>query len=96
MGLAADIGLRGVMLSIQRVEVLLKPWSVDTLDPLPGDFLRAQIKSELFAHHCSEEAADRVLLPMGRPHDGRNRRSLRPVQHGQHASLFRARPAVVQ
>jgi hypothetical protein len=40
-----------------------------------------------------EEAADRVLLPMDRAHDGSNRRSLRSGQHRKHASLFRARPA---
>src|SRR5207244_11486340 len=31
----------------------------------------------------------RVLLPMGRAHDGRNRRSLRSAQHGEYASLDR-------
>src|SRR5262249_37837655 len=65
----------------------------DAIDPVTVDLLRAQFKAELFAHHASEEAADRVLLPMGRAHDGRNRRSLRPAQHGKHASLFRPWPA---
>jgi hypothetical protein len=37
-----------------------------------------------------------MLLPMGRPHDGGNGRSLRSVQHREHASLLRARPAVVE
>ena len=31
---------------------------------------------------------------MGRAHDGGNRRSLRSAQHREHASLFRARPAM--
>jgi hypothetical protein len=54
---------------------------------------RAQIKAELFAHHASEEAAHRMLLPLGRAHDGRNRHPLRSTQHREHASLFRAWPA---
>jgi hypothetical protein len=66
----------------------------DAIDPIAVDFLRAQIEPEPLAHHGSEEAADRVLLPMGRAHDGSNRRSLRSAQHREHASLFRARPAV--
>jgi hypothetical protein len=37
-----------------------------------------------------EEAAHRVLLPMGCAHDGRNRR------HGEHASLFRPWPALAR
>src|SRR5262245_2554425 len=52
-------------------------------------FLRAQFEAELLAHHPSEEAADRVLLPMGGTHDGRNRRSLRSAKHREHARLFR-------
>ena len=49
----------------------------DTIDPLTVDFLRVEVEAELFAHHPSEEAADRVLLPMGRAHDGSNRRRTR-------------------
>ena len=60
----------------------------DAIDPVPIDFLGTQIKAELLAHHAGKEAADRVLLPMGRPHDGSNRRSLRSTQHRQNASLF--------
>ena len=30
MGLASDIGLGGIVLGIERVEVLLQPWSVET------------------------------------------------------------------
>jgi hypothetical protein len=30
----------------------------------------AQLEAELFAHHTSDEAADRALLPMARAHDG--------------------------
>jgi len=66
----------------------------DAIDPVTVDLLRAQIKAEPLAHHTSEEAADRMLLPMGRAHDGSNRRSLRSAQHREHASLFRPRPAV--
>src|SRR5262245_30202744 len=65
----------------------------DAIDPVPVDFLRAQIKAELFAHHPGEEAAHRVLLPMGDAHNGGNRYSLRLAQHGEHASLFRPWPA---
>src|SRR5262245_48819260 len=65
----------------------------DAIDPGPVDLLRAQIKAELLAHHPSEEAAHRVLLPMGRTDNGGNRRSLWSAQHRQHASLFRARLA---
>src|SRR5262245_10144581 len=42
----------------------------DAIDPLTVDLLRAQFKAELLAHHGSEEAADRMLLPMGDAHDG--------------------------
>src|SRR5437588_3079486 len=65
----------------------------NAIDPVTVDFLRAQIEAELLAHHPSEKAADRVLLPMGRAHDGSNRRSLRSAQHREHSILFRARPA---
>src|SRR5438034_8548962 len=65
----------------------------DAIDPFAVDFLRAQIEAKLLADHASKEAAHRVLLPIGRAHDGRNRRSLRPAQHGEHASLFRPWPA---
>src|SRR5262249_3644368 len=65
----------------------------DAIDPVTVDFVRAQIKAELLAHHASEEAAHRMLLPMGDADDGSNRCSLRPAQHGEHASLFRLRPA---
>src|SRR5262245_37977049 len=66
----------------------------DAIDPLTATgFLRTQFKAELLAHHPSEEAAHRMLLPTGRTHDGRNRRSLRATQHGEHASLFRPWPA---
>src|SRR5262249_58425425 len=68
----------------------------DAIDPLTVDLLRAQFKAELLAHHASEEAAHRVLLPMGRAHNGGNRRSLRPAQHGEHASLFRPRPVLAR
>src|SRR5262245_55038384 len=34
-----------------------------------------------------------MLLPLGRAHNGGNRPSLRPAQHGEHASLFRPWPA---
>src|SRR5262249_9234172 len=65
----------------------------DAIDPLTVDLLRAQFKAELFAHHASEEAANRMLLPIGGTHNGGNRCSLRPAQHGEHASLFRPWPA---
>src|SRR5260370_34095432 len=65
----------------------------DAIDPVTIDLLRGQIEAEPLAHHTSEEAADRMLLPMGRAHDGSNRRSLRSAQHREHSILFRARPA---
>src|SRR5262249_34381963 len=66
----------------------------DAIGPITAiGVLRAQFEAELLAHHPGEEAAHRMLLPMGRTHDGRNRRSLRAAQHRQHASLFRTRPA---
>src|SRR5262245_39892110 len=65
----------------------------DAIDPVTVDLLRAQIKAELLTRHASEEAANRMLLPLGRAHNGGNRRSLRPAQHGEHASLFRPWPA---
>src|SRR5262249_25574215 len=65
----------------------------DAIDPLTVDLLRTQFKAELLAHHASEEAANRMLLPTGDAHNGRNRCSLRPAQHGEHASLFRPWPA---
>jgi hypothetical protein len=65
----------------------------DAIDLGTVGFLRTQIEAEFFAHHASEEAADRVLLPMGRAHDGNNGWSLRSAEHREHASLLRARPA---
>src|SRR5262245_60721866 len=67
--------------------------ATDAIDPVTVDCLGAEIEAKLLAHHASEEAAHRVLLPMGDAHDGRNRRPLRPPQHGDHASLFRPWPA---
>src|SRR5262249_30258828 len=40
----------------------------DAIDPVTVNLLRAQIKAELLAHHPGEEAADRVLLPIGGAH----------------------------
>src|SRR5262245_13933290 len=60
----------------------------DAIDPMTVDLFGLKIEAELLAHYASEEAADRVLLPIGRADDGGNRRSLRPAQHRQHASLF--------
>src|SRR6266404_9656155 len=51
----------------------------DAIDPITVDLLRAQFEAEPLAHHTSEEAADRVLLPMGRAHDGSDRCSLGPT-----------------
>src|SRR5260370_39897058 len=62
----------------------------DAIDPVPVDFLRVEIEATLLAHHASEEAAHRALLPIGDAHDGRNRRSLRSAQHGEHARLCRS------
>src|SRR5207253_8945699 len=50
----------------------------DAIGPVTVDFLRAQIEAKPFAHHTGEEAADGVLLPLGRAHDRSNRPSLRP------------------
>ena len=68
----------------------------DTINPVTVATLRAKIEAELLAHHTGEKATYRMLLPMGRPHDGGNGRSLRSVQHREHASLLRARPAAVE
>src|SRR5262245_44657656 len=66
----------------------------DAIGPITAiGFLRAQFEAELLANHPGEEAADRVLLPMGGTHNGGNRCSLPSAQHRQHASLFRTRPA---
>src|SRR5262249_49732459 len=64
----------------------------DTIDPVTVHLLRAQSASQLLAHYPGKEASDRVLLPMGRAHDGGNRHPLRLAQHGEHASLFRPWP----
>jgi len=45
----------------------------------------------VYKHSCKNSA--NMGSPMGRAHDGGSRRSLRPVQHGEHASLFRPGPA---
>src|SRR5260370_24672704 len=71
----------------------LSPATVDdAIDPVPVDFLRVEIEAKLLADHASKEAAHRVLLPMGDPHDGRNRRPLPSAHHGQHARLSRSLP----
>ena len=66
----------------------------DAINPLTVALLRAKIETELLAHHTGEKATYRMLLPMGRSHDGGNGRSFRSVQHRQHPSLLRARPAI--
>src|SRR5690348_9799585 len=48
----------------------------DAIDPVTVDLLRTQIEAERLAHHPGEEPSDRVLLPMGRAHNGSDRRSL--------------------
>src|SRR5260370_9222691 len=68
----------------------------DTVGPVTVDFLRVEIEAEFLAHHTREEAADRVLLPMGGAHDGSNRRTLRAGQHREHPGLFQARPAFAE
>src|SRR5271157_4595524 len=68
----------------------------DAIDPVTVALLRAKIEAELLAHHTGEKAAHRMLLPMVRPHDGGNGRSFWSVQHREHASLLRARPAVME
>jgi hypothetical protein len=40
----------------------------DAMDPVPVHFLLAQIKAKPLAYHDGEEAANRVLLSMGRAH----------------------------
>jgi hypothetical protein len=47
----------------------------DAIDPMTVEFLGLKIEAEPLAHHASEEAANRVLLPMGRADDGSYRRS---------------------
>ena len=66
----------------------------DAIDPVAVALLRAKIELKLPAHHTGEKAAHRMLLPMGRPHDGGDGRSFWSAQHPQHPSLLRARPAV--
>src|SRR5262249_26284178 len=60
----------------------------DAIDPLTATgFLRTQFKVELFAHHPSEEAAHRMLLPTVRTHDGRNRPPLRAAPPRAHPTF---------
>src|SRR6185503_19687797 len=67
----------------------------DAIDPITvANLLRAQIEAELLANHPGEEAAHRVLLPLGRARDGGNRCSFRSAQQREDASLFRARPTL--
>src|SRR6266481_5193917 len=48
----------------------------DAVDPLRAGFLGHQPQAEPLAQHAGKEAADRVLLPAGRLHDGRDGRAL--------------------
>jgi hypothetical protein len=47
----------------------------DAINPLTVALLRAKIEAEFLAHYTGEKAAHRMLLPMGRSHNGSNRRS---------------------
>ena len=47
----------------------------DAIDPLTVALLRAKVEPEFLAHHTGEKATYRMVLPMGRPHDGGKGRS---------------------
>src|SRR5450759_3108085 len=61
----------------------------DAIDSLRASFFGHERQAEPLAHHACEEAADRVLLPIGRLHDGHDGCALPALQHLDDAGLFR-------
>ena len=55
---------------------------------LVADLLGNQVQLELLFDYASEEAAHRVLLPVGGVHDCCDGGALRLLQHLQHSRLF--------
>ena len=59
-----------------------------TINAFAVGLLRYQRQAELLAHHAGKEAADRVLLPAGRLHDGGDRCALGLSEQGEDGLLF--------
>ncbi len=59
-----------------------------TINAFAVGLLRCQRQAELLAHHTGKEAADRVLLPAGRLHDGGDRCPLGLSEQGEDGLLF--------
>src|ERR1700733_13730006 len=65
----------------------------DAVDALIAGFLGDEVEAELLAYNARKEAAHRVLLPARHLHDGRNGSPTAALEHGNHRSLLRLRPA---
>ena len=66
-------------------------WSAgrqDTINAFGPGLLRYQRQPELLAHHTRKKAADRVLLPTRRLHDGGDRCALGLSKQGEDGLLF--------
>jgi hypothetical protein len=61
----------------------------DPVNPLGAGLLGHERQAEPLAHHAGKEAANRVLLPAGRFHDGRDGRALLALEHFDHVGLLR-------
>ena len=59
-----------------------------TINAFAVGLLRDQRQAELLAHHARKEAADRVLLPARRLHDGGDRCALGLSEQGEDGFLF--------
>jgi hypothetical protein len=59
-----------------------------TIHAFGSGLLRDQCQAELLAHHTREEAADRVLLPTRRLHDGGDRCPLGLFEQGEDGLLL--------
>jgi hypothetical protein len=60
----------------------------DAVDALFAGLLGDERQAELGAHHSGQEATDRVGLPAGCLHDGRDGRALFALERREHKSLL--------
>src|SRR6185312_15970662 len=61
---------------------------LDVIDPAVIRFLRNEIEAKLLADDASKKAADRMMLPLGRGHHGRDRRARWGTQHRDDAGVL--------
>ena len=70
---------------IKRIELTGNLWRYSAIQ---RRFLRTELKLQLLSHHACEKAANRMLLPAGRLHHGRDRHAGRRTKHRNHTGLL--------